>query len=113
MACLTRCDRPSSNMPPDSMTELTLETRLSAPAHVVSRAVDEETVLLNLESGLYFGVDKVGQRIWQLVGDGKTLDRVVDTIVAEYEVEPAQAEGDVLEFAGTLLEKGLLEKDRA
>jgi hypothetical protein len=65
-------------------------------------------VLLNLESGFYFGVDQVGQRIWQLVGDGMTLGEIVDAIVAEYEVEPSEAEIDVLEFANTLLEKGLL-----
>ena len=90
------------------MTELTPDTRLSVPTHIVSRLVEDETVLLNLESGFYFGVDQVGQRIWQLVGDGMTLGEIVDAIVAEYEVEPSEAEIDVLEFANTLLEKGLL-----
>ena len=85
-----------------------LDSTLTVPPHVVSRVVDDETVLLNLQSGLYFGVDQVGQRIWQLVGEGKSLQGVVDTIVAEYEVEVEQAETDVVEFAETLLKEGLL-----
>jgi len=85
-----------------------LGTRLSIPPQVMSRRVGEETVLLDLESGLYFGVDRVGQRIWELAGSGQTLGEIVDAIVAEFEVERARAETDVLEFAATLVERGLL-----
>ena len=87
---------------------MNLDTALSIPTHVVSRVIDDETVLLNLESGLYFGVDQVGQRIWQLVGEGESLRSIVDRIVAEYEVEATQAATDVLDFATMLVEKGLL-----
>ena len=95
-------------MYPILVNRLNLDVALKIPSHVVSRVVDDETVLLNLESGLYFGVDSVGQRIWQLIGDGKTLHEIVDAVVGEYEVSRAQAESDVLAFASTLLEHGLL-----
>ncbi len=85
-----------------------LGTRLSIPPQVMSRRVGEETVLLDLESGLYFGVDQVGQRVWELAGSGQTLGNIVDVIVDEFDVERAQAEADVLEFAATLVERGLL-----
>jgi hypothetical protein len=85
-----------------------LGTRLSVPPQVMSRRVGEETVLLDLESGLYFGVDQVGQRVWELAGSGQALGEIVDVIVSEFEVERSQAEADVLEFAATLVERGLL-----
>ena len=87
---------------------MNLDSALSVPPYVVSRVIDDETVLLNLETGIYFGVDQVGQRIWQLVGDGNSLQGIVDSIVAEYEVEARQAESDVLDFTRTLVDKGLL-----
>ena len=85
-----------------------LDSELTVPPHVVSRVVDDETVLLNLESGLYFGVDDVGQRIWQLVGENRSLRDVVEAIVGEYDVSEDQAENDVLAFAETLVDRGLL-----
>lgn len=87
---------------------MNLDTRLTIPPQVMSRLVGDETVLLNLESGLYFGLDGVGQRIWETVSEGKALREAVATIVDEYEVERAQAEADALAFAKTLVERGLL-----
>ena len=85
-----------------------LDTRLSIPPQVMSRRVGDETVLLDLESGLYFGLDGVGDLVWQSVSNGGRLGEAVDSIVAEYDVERAQAEADVIAFAGTLVQRGLL-----
>jgi hypothetical protein len=85
-----------------------LETRLSIPPQVMTRLVDDETVLIDLASGVYFGLDGVGKRIWESVADGNSLGQAVELIVREYEVEEAQAQADVLEFAGDLVERGLL-----
>ena len=89
-------------------TDMDLETRLTAPPQVLSRLVGDETVLLNLESGIYFGLDGVGKSIWEAVTEGKTLAETIDVIVAEYEVAEQQAQNDVLEFAANLVERGLL-----
>jgi hypothetical protein len=74
----------------------------------MSREVDDETVLLDLKSGHYFGLDGVGKRIWESVEAGQSLRETVAHIVAEYDVSEDQAATDVLEFAGSLAEKGLL-----
>ena len=87
---------------------MNLDTRLTIPPHVLSRLVDEETVLLNLESGIYFGLENVGKLIWEAVSAGKTLAETVDVIVAEYDVGEEQARADVVDFATNLVERGLL-----
>jgi hypothetical protein len=85
-----------------------LDSHLTVPPQVLSREVGDETVLLNLESGIYFGLDGVGKLIWEAVADGSDLGSAVSAVVAEYEVEERQAAADVLEFASTLVERGLL-----
>ena len=84
------------------------DTRLSIPPQVMSRLVGDETVLLDLESGIYFGLDGVGKRIWESIGEGLTLGEITAIVVSEYEVAEATAQADVIEFARDLLERGLL-----
>jgi hypothetical protein len=88
--------------------EVNLDTRLSIPPQVMSRLVGDETVLLDLASGIYFGIDGVGKRIWESLADGCSLGEITAIIVAEFDVDEAQAQADVIEFANTLLERGLL-----
>ncbi len=87
---------------------MNLDTKLTVPPQVMSRLVGDETVLLNLESGLYFGLDGVGQLIWDAASEGRPLSSAVDKIVSAYEVDEVQAAADVAEFAAQLVEKGLL-----
>ena len=87
---------------------MNLDTQLVIPPQVMSRPVGDETVLLDLASGIYFGLDGVGKRVWESVADGKTLAETVATIVTEFDVETEIAEADVLEFAKDLVERGLL-----
>ena len=85
-----------------------LDTRLKIPPQVMSRVVGDEMVLLDLASGEYFGLDGVGQRIWESVSEGKSLAETVEAITAEYDVNTEQAQSDVLEFGKILVERGLL-----
>ena len=74
----------------------------------MARQVGEETVILDLASGNYFGLDPVGARIWQLIGDGKSLGEVRKLLLAEYEVSRDQLEGDLERLVGDLLARGLV-----
>ena len=85
-----------------------LDTKLTIPPQVMSRLVGEETVLLDLASGTYFGVDGVAQRIWELIAEGKSLGQTADVIVFEFDVDEARARADVLAFVSDLVERGLL-----
>jgi hypothetical protein len=85
-----------------------LDTRLSVPPQVMSRLVGDETVLLDLESGMYFGLEGVGQRVWELIGEDLALREIVAIIVSEYEIEQSEAQADVIAFVHDLVERGLL-----
>ncbi len=82
--------------------------KLSIPPQVMSRQVGDETVLLDLVSGVYFGLDGVGKRIWETVAEGQTLDETVAAITTEFDVDEDQARADIIEFAEDLVQRGLL-----
>ena len=63
-------------------TELSLDSRLAMPSQVMARPVGDEFVILDLESGVYFGVEGVGKRIWEAAEAGKCVRDAVDDIVA-------------------------------
>ena len=75
---------------------------------VLDQEVRGETVLLDLASENYFGLDSVGTRVWQLLGEGKQIVEIIDVLLVEYEVERGQLEADVNELVTHLLKTGLL-----
>ena len=78
---------------------------------VVFRNVAGEAVLLNLATGTYFGLDTVGTRMWHLMADHGSTERVVETLLAEYEVEEVRLRCDLDNLIRQLLEKGLMTTD--
>lgn len=88
---------------------MNLLSKVSIQAQVMAREIDDETVILDLGSGTYFGLDVVGSRIWQLMTEGATLGAICDAIVANYDVSRCDVERDVLELARSLLERKLID----
>lgn len=87
---------------------MNLSVNVIIPPQVMARQVGEETVILDLASGTYFGLDPVGARIWQLLADGKTLAEVCETMLDEYEVSREDIERDVLKLVDELLAHQLI-----
>ena len=85
-----------------------LSDRVTVPSQVMDRSVGNETVILNLESGTYYGLDPVGARMWQLLGEGKSLGEVCEIMLEEYDVARERLEQDLLNLAGELAGKGLI-----
>jgi hypothetical protein len=99
----------TGNAAPDG---LTLTARVTPTEGVVFQQLQEEAVLLNLDSGLYFGLDPIGTRIWNLLAGGQSLPQVVSTIMAEYEVDTEQCTADLLKLLGDLEAHGLVSIQR-
>jgi hypothetical protein len=82
--------------------------RFTVHPSVIARELSGETVLLNLESGVYYGLDPVGTRVWQLLMQGRTIADVCETMIDEYEVAPDVLRGDVVRLVGELRERGIV-----
>ena len=68
-----------------------------------------EAVILNLESGVYYGLDAVGARIWNLIQEPRTVNEIRDALLEEYEVEPDRCERDIVALLEQLADAGLIE----
>jgi hypothetical protein len=86
----------------------TLADRVSVSPDVLFQEVGGEAVLLDLKSESYFGLDDVGMRIWQLLQEQGSLRAVFDRMLAEYDVDPARLEADLLKHVGELADAGLV-----
>ena len=87
---------------------MNLDDKFLIPPNVIAREVGEETVILDLASGTYFGLDSVGARVWQLVGEGRSLGDICDVLLQEYEVDRATLVADVVRLAADLSARGLV-----
>ena len=94
------------------MMELSLRDSLAIRPDVVFRQLDKEAVLLDLKSGKYFGLNEVGARVWQLVAEARALADILETLSAEYAEERSVLERDLLELAGELCTRGLVDIKR-
>lgn len=87
---------------------VTLAASLRVADDVVFRELDGEAVILNLASGVYFGLDQVGTRIWQLIEQHGGLDKVLEALREEYDAAPDALERDLVVLASQLVDKGLV-----
>lgn len=88
---------------------LTINAILHIPAHVSFSVVGEDAFLLNTQTHKYYGLEKVGARLWQLLIDGKSLKDAHPILLREYEISASELEQDILELIKHLQEHGLIE----
>ena len=88
---------------------LSLSSRVKISEHTLFQELSGEAVLLELSRGVYFGLDAVGTRIWQLLGEGRSLQETVATLVDEYDVAAEQGAEDLLALVRELQEHRLIE----
>jgi hypothetical protein len=87
---------------------MNLNLTISLSPQVISEEVAGETVILDLESECYFGLDAVGTRIWQLIREHGDLRRIYDTLLEEYDVGEAQLLSDLETLLADASGRGLI-----
>ena len=76
---------------------------------VSSEFMDGELVILNLKDGVYYGLDPIGARVWNLLQSPESIAKIRDLLVAEYNVDRATCESDLLDLLADLEKYNLLE----
>jgi hypothetical protein len=87
---------------------MNLNQTITPSPDVISQEVSGETVLLDLQSENYFGLDEVGTRIWQLIKETDDLRSIYNTLLDEYEVEEERLEKDLEALLGEISDLGLV-----
>jgi Coenzyme PQQ synthesis protein D (PqqD) len=102
-------EQTSSEGTKNGMKEMvTFSNRVVVPGHVLIRHLDGESVLLNLETEKYFGLDATGTRMWELVTHSPDIETAYGALAREFEVEPETLRTHLTELLGQLVENGLL-----
>ena len=83
--------------------------RVKVPEDVLISGLQNESVILNLNSERYFGLDDVGTRFFSLLNSSQSIQAAYEVLLAEFEVDPEILRRDLVEFLNELDEKGLLE----
>ncbi len=90
------------------MSAITLDRTVRIGDDTVFRELAGEAVLLQLDAGMYFGLDAVGTRLWHLIAERGSLRDVFDVAREEFDVEPEILERDLLALVAQLAEKKLV-----
>lgn len=84
-------------------------SRVVVPEHTLARKLDDEMVLLELESETYFGLDSVGTDMWECLTSTDSIDEAYQALQTMYEVDPVQLRFDLETLVGRLVEAQLIE----
>ena len=79
------------------------------PSQVVTRPLDDEMVLLNLDTETYFGLDEIGSRMLEVLRGSTTLAGAVAQLQSEYDVDEATLRADLEALLERLVSNGLVE----
>ena len=76
---------------------------------VAAKVIDGEAILINLSTGLYYSMGKVGGRVWSLIEQNRNSRDIASAISAEYEITAAAAANDVAELVEQLAAEKLID----
>ncbi len=86
----------------------TTTARVSVPEGVLFRDLAGEAVLLELESGRYYGLNETGTRMWSLLAEHERVEEVLEVLFQEYDAPPERLRQELHQFIATLASRKLL-----
>ena len=75
---------------------------LSRSEGVTYQNVADEVILIRMDTGTYFSLNKIGAEFWEMLDGKQTIQEHAHTIAAKYVVDPAMVLADLLELAGKM-----------
>ncbi len=88
--------------------KLALASTVERNPELISSEMDGETVMMSIENGKYYGIDKIGTRIWELLENSHEISELCVVLLEEFEVDRKQCESDVLTFLNDLLKENII-----
>jgi hypothetical protein len=85
-----------------------LAARIRVNDDVLSQDLNGEAVLLNLKTGVYFGLDPVGSRVWGLLVEHAEVAKILEALVSEYDVPRDRCAADLVTLITQLQEHQLV-----
>ncbi len=87
---------------------LTPRHRFRVPEGIAARVIDGEAIIINLVTGIYYSMDRVGGLIWAMLEGGHSVGQIAEAVIDRYEVSSEQAQDDVEQVTAELLRENLI-----
>jgi len=84
-------------------------TRVSTARNQVWTDLGNEIAILNLDNGIYYGLNEVGADVWNFISEPRTVLQIVGHVRTQYEVDPDRCHRDLVALLKQLAEAGLIE----
>ena len=91
---------------------ISFSDRVTVPDDVLISQLQEESVILNLDSERYYGLDDVGTRFLSIRTSSESIETAYDRLRNEYDVDPQILRDDLLALVENLIDQGLVEISR-
>jgi hypothetical protein len=88
------------------------EAKILRSDDLVEADIDNDKVMMHVDSGLYFGLDAVAARVWELLEQPLSINELVDSLTQEFDVEADQCRSDIESFITKLQENKLIAFDQ-
>jgi hypothetical protein len=90
------------------ISSISFADRVRVPDDVLISNLQDESVILNLNSERYFGLDNVGTRMLTVLSTSKSIEAAYELLLTEYDVDPQLLRQDLISLIENLAEQGLL-----
>ena len=85
--------------------DISVNSKVCQLQNIVASEIDDEVVMMSIETGAYYGIDEIGSRIWKLIETPCRVSDLIDKLMNEFEVDYETCQKDVLLFLQDLQEK--------
>lgn len=86
------------------------QTRLRRSADTTFQVVADEAILIRLDTGTYFSLNRIGTEFWNMLDGEQTIEQHAKTLAAKYRVDEAVVRADLLELAGKMAADDLVDQ---
>jgi hypothetical protein len=98
-----------AHTPSPNGLHISLDVRVEVSQKQISCVLGEEAVVLSLENGVYYGLNPLASRVWELVQEPVTIREILTSLLSEYEIEESTFTRDLLSLLDQLQRWELVE----
>lgn len=97
---------------PSPLSSISFSDRVRIPDDVLISNLQDESVILNLDSERYFGLDNVGTRMLTVLSTSESIEAAYELLLNEYDVDPPLLRQDLTSLIEDLVQQGLVTIER-
>jgi len=94
---------------PSQLLQMFESSIISSAQSQISSELADEAVILNLDSGIYYGLNEVGARVWELIQQPRSFSELHETLLEEYDVPAETCRQDLAKILLDLKSASLIE----